>query len=157
MKRTVTDSANSAVSGQWVIPEWRHWTWKWGEQLMWVFIKLIASPVNCAASVWEKCSIHSHKNHFKTRLIFSTAGLAALLSLVQQYIPGARLVEESKREAVINLPQAAAKDGSLAVFLSKLDQRLPELGLSSYGLSDSTLEEVSYSHEQLTRQGEILN
>ncbi|XP_027884349.1 ATP-binding cassette sub-family A member 1 isoform X1 [Xiphophorus couchianus] len=68
--------------------------------------------------------------------------MAALLALVQQHIPGARLVEESRREAVINLPQAAAKDGSLGIFLSKLDQRLPELGISSYGLSDSTLEEI---------------
>lgn len=68
--------------------------------------------------------------------------MAALLSLVQQHIQGARLVEESRREAVINLPQTAAKDSSLAVFLSELDRRLPELGISSYGLSDSTLEEV---------------
>lgn len=71
------------------------------------------------------------------------ADLAALLSLVQQHIPDGKLVEESKREAVINLPQTAAKDGSLAIFLSKLDQKLPELGISSYGLSDSALEEVS--------------
>uniref|UniRef100_A0A3Q2D7H1 P-type phospholipid transporter n=1 Tax=Cyprinodon variegatus TaxID=28743 RepID=A0A3Q2D7H1_CYPVA len=65
-----------------------------------------------------------------------------LLALVQQHIPGARLVEDSRRETMINLPQAAAKDGSLAVFLSKLDQKLVELGISSYGLSDSTLEEI---------------
>uniref|UniRef100_A0AAQ4PDV6 P-type phospholipid transporter n=1 Tax=Gasterosteus aculeatus aculeatus TaxID=481459 RepID=A0AAQ4PDV6_GASAC len=58
------------------------------------------------------------------------------------HIAGARLVEESGREAVINLPQTAAKDSSLAVFLSELDQRLTELGISSYGLSDSTLEEI---------------
>uniref|UniRef100_A0A671VLC0 P-type phospholipid transporter n=1 Tax=Sparus aurata TaxID=8175 RepID=A0A671VLC0_SPAAU len=70
------------------------------------------------------------------------ADLAALLSLTQHHIPGARLVEESGREAVLNLPQAAAKDSSLAVFLTDLDQRLPELGISSYGLSDSTLEEI---------------
>lgn len=74
------------------------------------------------------------------------ADLAALLSLTQHHIPGARLVEESGREAVLNLPQAAAKDSSLAVFLTDLDQRLPELGISSYGLSDSTLEEVKHSH-----------
>lgn len=78
-------------------------------------------------------------------LIF-IADLAALLSLTQHHIPGARLVEESGREAVLNLPQAAAKDSSLAVFLTDLDQRLPELGISSYGLSDSTLEEVKHSH-----------
>uniref|UniRef100_A0A3Q2ZXA5 P-type phospholipid transporter n=1 Tax=Kryptolebias marmoratus TaxID=37003 RepID=A0A3Q2ZXA5_KRYMA len=70
------------------------------------------------------------------------SNLAALLSLVQQHIPGARLVEESRREAVINLSLTAAKDGSLAILLSKLDQKLPELGISSYGLSDSALEEI---------------
>uniref|UniRef100_A0A3Q3RRK1 P-type phospholipid transporter n=1 Tax=Mastacembelus armatus TaxID=205130 RepID=A0A3Q3RRK1_9TELE len=70
------------------------------------------------------------------------ADLAALLSLAQHHIPGARLVEESGREAVMNLPQTAAKDGSLAIFLLDLDQRLGELGISSYGLSDSTLEEI---------------
>lgn len=72
--------------------------------------------------------------------------LAALLSLAQHHIPGARLVEESGREAVVNLPQTAAKDSSLGVFLSELDQRLIELGISSYGLSDSTLEEVRHLH-----------
>uniref|UniRef100_A0A3Q3L2S5 P-type phospholipid transporter n=1 Tax=Mastacembelus armatus TaxID=205130 RepID=A0A3Q3L2S5_9TELE len=70
------------------------------------------------------------------------SNLAALLSLAQHHIPGARLVEESGREAVMNLPQTAAKDGSLAIFLLDLDQRLGELGISSYGLSDSTLEEI---------------
>uniref|UniRef100_A0A669BGF6 P-type phospholipid transporter n=1 Tax=Oreochromis niloticus TaxID=8128 RepID=A0A669BGF6_ORENI len=67
---------------------------------------------------------------------------STLLSLVQHHIPGARLVQESRREAVINLPQTAAKDSSLAILLIALDQRLTELGISSYGLSDSTLEEI---------------
>uniref|UniRef100_A0A3P8WSU7 ATP binding cassette subfamily A member 7 n=1 Tax=Cynoglossus semilaevis TaxID=244447 RepID=A0A3P8WSU7_CYNSE len=71
-----------------------------------------------------------------------SSNLAMLLSLAQHHIPGARLVEESGREAVINLPQEAAKNSSLAIFLSELDQRLNELGISSYGLSDSTLEEI---------------
>uniref|UniRef100_A0A3B4B8V1 P-type phospholipid transporter n=1 Tax=Periophthalmus magnuspinnatus TaxID=409849 RepID=A0A3B4B8V1_9GOBI len=70
------------------------------------------------------------------------SNMGALLSLAQQYIPGVRLVEEQGREAVLNLPQSAAKDSSLALFLSELDLRLHELGLSSYGLSDSSLEEI---------------
>uniref|UniRef100_A0A7N9AQU0 Phospholipid-transporting ATPase ABCA1-like n=1 Tax=Mastacembelus armatus TaxID=205130 RepID=A0A7N9AQU0_9TELE len=78
--------------------------------------------------------------------ICTSINLAALLSLAQHHIPGARLVEESGREAVMNLPQTAAKDGSLAIFLLDLDQRLGELGISSYGLSDSTLEEVKHLH-----------
>ncbi|XP_068174679.1 phospholipid-transporting ATPase ABCA1 isoform X2 [Antennarius striatus] len=72
----------------------------------------------------------------------SNSYLAALVSLAQHHIPGARLVEESGREAVVNLPQMAAKDSSMSVFLSELDQKMTELGISSYGLSDSTLEEI---------------
>ncbi|KAG7282815.1 hypothetical protein CRUP_012204 [Coryphaenoides rupestris] len=36
----------------------------------------------------------------------------------------------------------AAQDGGLAAFLAELDRKLGELGLASYGLSDSTLEEI---------------
>lgn len=79
------------------------------------------------------------------------ADLAALLSLVQHHIPGARLVQESRREAVINLPQTAAKDSSLAILLIALDQRLTELGISSYGLSDSTLEEVRHCYSYISQ------
>uniref|UniRef100_A0A8C6UK25 ABC transporter domain-containing protein n=1 Tax=Neogobius melanostomus TaxID=47308 RepID=A0A8C6UK25_9GOBI len=64
------------------------------------------------------------------------------MSVCLRHVPGVRLVEELGREAVINLPQSSAKDSSLAVFLTELDQKLLELGISSYGLSDSTLEEV---------------
>ena len=51
-------------------------------------------------------------------------------------------MEESGGEAVLNLPQTAAQDGALAAFLAELELKLGELGLASYGLSDSTLEEV---------------
>ncbi|XP_061884457.1 phospholipid-transporting ATPase ABCA1-like isoform X2 [Entelurus aequoreus] len=71
-----------------------------------------------------------------------TTYVAALLSLVKNYIPGASLVNESGREAVVKIPQEAAKDGTMAVFLSELDQKLDELRILSYGLCDSTLEEI---------------
>uniref|UniRef100_A0A4W5PLG4 P-type phospholipid transporter n=1 Tax=Hucho hucho TaxID=62062 RepID=A0A4W5PLG4_9TELE len=70
------------------------------------------------------------------------ADLAALLALVQRHIPGARLVEDVGREAVINLPQKSVEDSSLAIFLTELDRRQVDLGITSYGLSDTTLEEV---------------
>ncbi|XP_056132314.1 phospholipid-transporting ATPase ABCA1 [Lampris incognitus] len=72
----------------------------------------------------------------------SGSDMAALLSLARRHIPGARIVEEMGREAVVNLPQTATLDSSLAIFLAELDQRLTELGITSYGLSDSTLEEI---------------
>uniref|UniRef100_A0A8C7J3J4 P-type phospholipid transporter n=1 Tax=Oncorhynchus kisutch TaxID=8019 RepID=A0A8C7J3J4_ONCKI len=67
--------------------------------------------------------------------------LAALLTLAQRHIPGARLVEDVGREAVINLPQKSAEDSSLAIFLTEVDRRQADLGITSYGLSDTTLEE----------------
>uniref|UniRef100_A0A4W6D9N4 ATP-binding cassette, sub-family A (ABC1), member 7 n=1 Tax=Lates calcarifer TaxID=8187 RepID=A0A4W6D9N4_LATCA len=98
-----------------------------------------------STSICTSTSISTNKLKTQVTYLSSSslmADLAALLSLAQHHIPGARLVEDSGREAVINLPQVAAKDSSLAVFLSEVDQRLPELGISSYGLSDSTLEEI---------------
>uniref|UniRef100_A0A667XKN2 ATP binding cassette subfamily A member 7 n=1 Tax=Myripristis murdjan TaxID=586833 RepID=A0A667XKN2_9TELE len=71
-----------------------------------------------------------------------SGGCLASLRLTEQYLVWVRLVEEAGREGVINLPQTAAQDGSLGVFLAELDQRLNELGITSYGLSDSTLEEI---------------
>ncbi|XP_062306345.1 phospholipid-transporting ATPase ABCA1 isoform X1 [Osmerus eperlanus] len=72
----------------------------------------------------------------------SGSDLAALLALAQHHVPGARLVEDLGREAVINLPQICAEDSSLAIFLTELEHRKAELGVSSYGLSDTTLEEI---------------
>ncbi|XP_051957162.1 phospholipid-transporting ATPase ABCA1 [Xyrauchen texanus] len=67
---------------------------------------------------------------------------AALMALAQRYVIDAQLVEDIGREAVINLPHAASEDGSLALFLNELDKRLGEFGVVSYGLSDTTLEEI---------------
>ncbi|XP_061538807.1 phospholipid-transporting ATPase ABCA1 isoform X2 [Phycodurus eques] len=68
--------------------------------------------------------------------------MAPLLSLAHRHFPGASLVEESGCEAVINLPQKSAKSRCLAVFLSELDQNMSEIGIISYGLSDSKLEDI---------------
>ncbi|XP_037401356.1 phospholipid-transporting ATPase ABCA1 isoform X2 [Pygocentrus nattereri] len=65
-----------------------------------------------------------------------------LIALAQQHIPAAQLVEDVGREVVINLPHAASEDGTLALFLAELDKRQAEFGIVSYGLSDTTLEEI---------------
>uniref|UniRef100_A0A8C4IQ13 ATP-binding cassette, sub-family A (ABC1), member 7 n=1 Tax=Dicentrarchus labrax TaxID=13489 RepID=A0A8C4IQ13_DICLA len=109
--------------------------------------KLLFVFQDSESSMSEDTGLGSEESSLTHRMISPlfivfTADLAALLSLAQLYIPGARLVEDSGREAVVNLPQTAAKDSSLGIFLSELDQKLPELGISSYGLSDSTLEEI---------------
>lgn len=65
-----------------------------------------------------------------------------LLALVQSHVPGARLVEELPHELVLALPYEGALDGSFAGLFRDLDLRLGALGLTGYGISDTSLEEV---------------
>lgn len=74
-------------------------------------------------------------------------GAPGLLSLVQRLVPGARLVEELPHELVMALPYSGAADGSFARLFCELDQRLAELGLLGYGISDTSLEEVRQPRE----------
>lgn len=69
-------------------------------------------------------------------------GVSGLLCLVQQLVPGARLVRELPHELVLVLPYGGAEDGSFARLFWEVDQRLEELGLAGYGISDTSLEEV---------------
>ncbi|XP_042553053.1 phospholipid-transporting ATPase ABCA7 [Dipodomys spectabilis] len=72
----------------------------------------------------------------------SAAGSSQLLALVQRVVPGAQLVEELPRELVLSLPYAGALDGSFASLFQELDQGLAALGLTGYGISDTSLEEI---------------
>lgn len=69
-------------------------------------------------------------------------GVAQLLALVRCSVPGAQLVEELPHEVVLALPYTGAHDGSFVQLFRDLDRRLCELGLSGYGISDTSLEEV---------------
>ncbi|XP_051930370.1 phospholipid-transporting ATPase ABCA1 [Hippocampus zosterae] len=72
----------------------------------------------------------------------NSSSMEALLSLAQRHFPDSRLVDESQCEAVLNLPHEASKNSRLAVFLSELDKNLNQIGILSYGLSDSKLEDI---------------
>lgn len=65
-----------------------------------------------------------------------------LSALLQQHVPGSRLVEDIGREVLFVLPYSGARDGAFGELFRELDARLGELGISGYGISDTTLEEV---------------
>lgn len=69
-------------------------------------------------------------------------GAPQVLAAVQRQVPGAQLVKELPHELVLTLPYGGALDGSFAKLFRELDQRLEELGLAGYGISDTSLEEV---------------
>lgn len=52
------------------------------------------------------------------------------------------MVEDLGHEITYILPYKSAKDGAFVELFHELDDRLTDLGISSYGISDTTLEEV---------------
>uniref|UniRef100_A0A8V1AE68 P-type phospholipid transporter n=2 Tax=Gallus gallus TaxID=9031 RepID=A0A8V1AE68_CHICK len=72
----------------------------------------------------------------------SAADVPQLSALLQQHVPGSRLVEDIGREVLFVLPYSGARDGAFGELFRELDARLGELGISGYGISDTTLEEI---------------
>lgn len=63
-------------------------------------------------------------------------------SLILKHVPAARMVEDLGHEITYVLPYESAKNGAFVELFHDLDDRLADLGISSYGVSDTTLEEI---------------
>ncbi|XP_027756879.1 ATP-binding cassette sub-family A member 7 [Empidonax traillii] len=72
----------------------------------------------------------------------SAVDVAQLSALIQKLVPGSRLVEDIGHEVLFVLPYSGARDGAFGELFRELDVRLGELGVSSYGISDTSLEEI---------------
>lgn len=70
------------------------------------------------------------------------ADLMAVGRLVRRHVPEAVFLESIGQEIIYILPYSGARDGSFAQLFHDLDQAMSELGLTTYGISDTTLEEV---------------
>uniref|UniRef100_UPI00398F4B51 phospholipid-transporting ATPase ABCA1-like n=1 Tax=Pristiophorus japonicus TaxID=55135 RepID=UPI00398F4B51 len=68
--------------------------------------------------------------------------VSAISNLILKHVPKARLVEDIGHELTYVLPYEAAKDGAFVELFHEIDDRLSDLGISSYGISDTTLEEI---------------
>ncbi|XP_057706240.1 phospholipid-transporting ATPase ABCA1-like isoform X2 [Corythoichthys intestinalis] len=62
--------------------------------------------------------------------------------LITRHIPAARMVEDLGHELTFVLPYSAAKDGAFVELFREMDEKLSELNVSSYGVSDTSLEEI---------------
>ncbi|XP_054835573.1 phospholipid-transporting ATPase ABCA7 [Eublepharis macularius] len=65
-----------------------------------------------------------------------------LTALIQKLVPGSRLAEDIGQEVLYILPYNGAKEGMFGDLFQELDSRLGEFGISSYGISDTSLEEI---------------
>uniref|UniRef100_A0A669E1K7 ABC transporter domain-containing protein n=1 Tax=Oreochromis niloticus TaxID=8128 RepID=A0A669E1K7_ORENI len=72
---------------------------------------------------------------------FHPANLSAVGQLVQRHVPEAIFLESIGQEITYILPYGGAKDGTFGTLFRELDRAMANLGLTSYGISDTTLEE----------------
>lgn len=70
------------------------------------------------------------------------ADLTAVGQIVRRHIPEAVFLESIGQEITYILPYGGARDGTFALLFQELDLAMADLGLTSYGISDTTLEEV---------------
>ncbi|TTW24234.1 ATP-binding cassette sub-family A member 1 [Bagarius yarrelli] len=70
------------------------------------------------------------------------ADVADVTSVIRVHIPEAEFLEVIGQELVYLLPYAGSKDGSFASLFKELDLEKERLGISSYGISDTSLEEI---------------
>uniref|UniRef100_A0A8D3DFF3 ABC transporter domain-containing protein n=1 Tax=Scophthalmus maximus TaxID=52904 RepID=A0A8D3DFF3_SCOMX len=69
------------------------------------------------------------------------ADLTAVGQLVRRNVPEAVFLESIGQEITYILPYSGARDGTFALLFQELDLAMADLGLTSYGISDTTLEE----------------
>lgn len=84
---------------------------------------------------------------FGSRIVSSLApiclaDLTAVGQLVRRNVPEAVFLESIGQEITYILPYSGARDGTFALLFQELDLAMADLGLTSYGISDTTLEEV---------------
>ncbi|KAG8130416.1 hypothetical protein E2320_017030 [Naja naja] len=70
-----------------------------------------------------------------------TVDVSAISNLIMKHVPEAKLVEDIGHELSYVLPYEAAREGAFVELFHEIDDRLSDLGISSYGISETTLEE----------------
>ncbi|XP_070598469.1 phospholipid-transporting ATPase ABCA1 isoform X2 [Erythrolamprus reginae] len=71
-----------------------------------------------------------------------TIDVSAISNLIMKHVQEARLVEDIGHELSYVLPYEAAREGAFVELFHEIDDRLSDLGISSYGISETTLEEI---------------
>uniref|UniRef100_A0A8C1B8X4 ATP-binding cassette, sub-family A (ABC1), member 1A n=1 Tax=Cyprinus carpio carpio TaxID=630221 RepID=A0A8C1B8X4_CYPCA len=103
------------------------------------YLTLVKKDFDLSASSCRTSSstVSYSKASLKKVFVYLTAAL-----MLDWHVPTARLVEDLGHEITYVLPYESAKDGAFVELFHEIDDRLTDLGISSYGISDTTLEEI---------------
>lgn len=77
------------------------------------------------------------------KIILSSSGnMERITALVHHHVPQARLIEAIGQELTYLLPSRNFQPRAYASLFRELEETLVDIGLSSFGVSDTSLEEV---------------
>lgn len=77
--------------------------------------------------------------------VFFSGDIDSITSLIHHHVPEAKLIETIGQELTYLLPNKGFKHRAYASLFRELEETLADMGLSSFGISDTSLEEVETS------------
>ncbi|RVE62121.1 hypothetical protein OJAV_G00177550 [Oryzias javanicus] len=112
-----------------------------------------ASDCSCACSICTRYKDQSqHQNHMLDRVL--EGDVESISSLIHHHVPEAKLIETIGQELTYLLPNKGFKHRAYASLFRELEDTLADMGLSSFGVSDTSLEEIFL---KVTAEGEAAN
>ncbi|XP_010130903.1 PREDICTED: retinal-specific ATP-binding cassette transporter [Buceros rhinoceros silvestris] len=100
------------------------------------------SLCSCGSQCSCSCSSCAHRDKEGAPEQELDGDLNELAEVIHHHIPEAKLIESIGQELVYLLPNKNFKQRSYASLFRELEETLDDLGLSSFGVSDTPLEEV---------------
>ncbi|CAL8279233.1 unnamed protein product [Lota lota] len=100
-----------------------------------------ASDCSCACSICTKYKDESQNlsQHIDRAL---DGDIDSITSLIHHHVPEAKLIESIGQELTYLLPSKGFKHRAYASLFRELEETLGDMGLSSFGISDTSLEEI---------------
>ncbi|KAG7526745.1 retinal-specific ATP-binding cassette transporter-like isoform X1 [Solea senegalensis] len=114
-----------------------------------------ASDCSCACSIctrYKDQSQNQNQNQHPDRVL--DGDIDNITSLIHYHVPDAKLIETIGQELTYLLPNKGFKHRAYASLFRELEETLSDLGLSSFGISDTSLEEIFI---KVTADGEAEN
>nr|XP_040027065.1 retinal-specific phospholipid-transporting ATPase ABCA4-like isoform X2 [Gasterosteus aculeatus aculeatus] len=112
-----------------------------------------ASDCSCSCSICTRCKDQSQiQSHHLDRVL--DGDIDNITSLIHHHVPEAKMIEMIGQELTYLLPNKGFKHRAYASLFRELEETLADMGLSSFGISDTSLEEIFI---KVTADGEAAN
>ncbi|KAK7944423.1 hypothetical protein WMY93_000151 [Mugilogobius chulae] len=96
---------------------------------------------------FHNCVLRSSQGRVSSDLSLMSRDIETITSLIHHHVPEAKLIETIGQELTYLLPNKNFKHRAYASLFRELEETLADMGLSSFGISDTSLEETAQCME----------